>query len=486
MNEGSELCNNEGSSGNEKPVVLILALSDLSRDPRVMRQIMWLKADYCVVAAGLSPPQDTSVNFAPIGRKKVHNVLVTNSLPHGSQKLELAPTLRRACGQVLGAMGGAFGQLRATVASIPLARPIWRGLKKIVFGKVPFFQPEKRHQVEDQLSRPCDPDSVAVLDERSASDKHAKFFSNKLKAVGEYSSLEGLHPDLIVANDLDCLVLANMLFKSVKVVFDAHEYAPLEYNSSDDYWVNHEQPARIWACERFLPDLSGMSTVCLGIASEFKRNFNIPCAIHVVTNSPLFESISPRQTGSTIKLVHHGIGAPIRKIELMAETVKLLDDRFELYLILVNGDPDYIKRLKSKYSDCSNIYFWPPVPMPDIAKFISQFDIGFFILEPEIFNYEWALPNKFFEFIQGRLGIAVGPSPEMARIVRDHGLGIISPDFTAESMATALSLLSPQDIDEYKHNSDRCAKSFSAESNRETMLAIVRRALLSNALKEGD
>ena len=203
----------------------------------------------------------------------------------------------------------------------------------------------------------------------------------------------------------------------------------------------------------------------------------------MVTNSPLFENISPHSTGSVVKIVHHGIGAPIRKIELMAEAVKLLDERFELYLILVNGDPDYIRRLESDYSDCSNIHFLPPVPMPDIAKFISQFDIGMFILEPEIFNYEWALPNKFFEFIQGRLAIAVGPSPEMARIVQDYGLGIVSPDFSAESMATSLRSLSPQDIDEYKQNSDQCAELFSAKSNREKMLVIVTRAFLSR--KEG-
>lgn len=467
MNSDFKSGDNEDSCENRRPLVLILALSDLSRDPRVMRQIAWLKDYYSVVAAGFFPPQDRSVAFAAIGPKETCSVVASKSLTEIKDGLG-----------VRAAWGGALAKLRAAAASIPLARLLWRGLKR---GFVRASPPRVETVV---LPSPTGVEQESASEARASGDVHADYFSGKLKTMGDYSSLAGLCPDLILANDLDCLVLADLLFRGVRVVFDAHEYAPLEYNSHDDFWLNHEQPARIWACETFLPRVSGMSTVCQGIAAEFRRNFAVPVAIEVITNSPSLENLTPHPTGQTIRIVHHGIGAPIRKIELMAEAVRLLGTRFELYLILVDGDQKYIQQLKTDYMNCSNIKFLPPVPMPAISRFISQFDMGMFILEPEIFNYEWALPNKFFEFIQGRLAIAVGPSREMAKIVIEHDLGVVAADFSAEAMVEALQSLDPLAIDGFKEKSHRCASLFSAESNKEKMLAIVMNALSTSRPKE--
>jgi glycosyltransferase involved in cell wall biosynthesis len=303
------------------------------------------------------------------------------------------------------------------------------------------------------------------------------YYEKKIKSICSYDNLREIEPDIILANDLDCLVITRMLWPNARVVFDAHEYAPEEYNSTDDFWLKNEKPARIWACNNFLLSVSGMTTVCQGIADEFNRNFNIPCNIEIITNSPFFESIPVKGTGSIIKVIHHGIGSPLRKIELMAEAVKELGNGWELHLILVEGDFAYIKNLKKRYKNYVNIYFHDPVPTKLIAKFISQFDIGIFILEPDIFNYKWALPNKFFEFIQARLAIAVGPSPEMARIVNSYGLGIVSPDFSAESMASSLKSLSKIEIDIFKSNSNNAASIYSAEKNRDKMLSVIKNAL---------
>ena len=117
--------------------------------------------------------------------------------------------------------------------------------------------------------------------------------------------------------------------------------------------------------------------------------------------------------------------------------------------------------------------------MPDISKFISQFDIGIFILEPYIFNYQFALPNKFFEFIQARLAIAIGPSPEMSRIVINNELGVISPDFSSESMAKSLEGITKEDLQRYKLNAHSAAMIYCAETNKDLMINIINCALSS-------
>ena len=112
-----------------------------------------------------------------------------------------------------------------------------------------------------------------------------------------------------------------------------------------------------------------------------------------------------------------------RGIEKMIEMMEYLDSRFTLDLMLVKtADEEYFKNLESQVSQTKNTRIIPTVPFEEIIPFTSQYDIGFYILQPTNFNGYNALPNKFFEFIQARLAIAIGPSPEMSKYVKTYNL----------------------------------------------------------------
>ena len=98
----------------------------------------------------------------------------------------------------------------------------------------------------------------------------------------------------------------------------------------------------------------------------------------------------------------------------------------------------------------------------------SNYDIGFFYNEPLTFNLRHSLPNKFFEFIQARLAVAIGPSPDMAFIVNQYGCGIVASSFTVESMADSMNQLTSDHIDVMKKNADKAAKllNYELECNR--------------------
>ena len=98
-------------------------------------------------------------------------------------------------------------------------------------------------------------------------------------------------------------------------------------------------------------------------------------------------------------------------------------------------------------------------------------------MQPTNFNGYKALPNKFFEFIQARLAIAIGPSPEMSKLVQQYNLGIIAKDFTPKSMAEELNKLTKQDILKYKENSNKTAKILNAEKEGEKILKILEEVL---------
>jgi hypothetical protein len=119
--------------------------------------------------------------------------------------------------------------------------------------------------------------------------------------------------------------------------------------------------------------------------------------------------------------------------------------------------------------------------MRELVRMANSYDIGLYLLPPNNFNQRYALPNKFFEFIQARLAVAIGPSPEMAALVRRYACGVIAADFTPEALAGELNNLDTEQIYAFKKASDVAAAELCAERNAEVILNVVDRALLPAA-----
>lgn len=181
---------------------------------------------------------------------------------------------------------------------------------------------------------------------------------------------------------------------------------------------------------------------------------------------------------NSIRIIHHGMASPDRYIHKMIEVMDYVDDRFTLDLMLVSTYyQDYFQTLQQMTSDRKNTRIIPIVPFEEIIPFTSQYDIGMFLVPFSTFNLKMCLPNKFFEFIQARLAIAIGPSPEMAKLVQQYHLGIISKDFTPKSMAESLNKLTKEEILQYKENSNKAAKILNAQNEGEKLLKIVEEVL---------
>jgi hypothetical protein len=268
--------------------------------------------------------------------------------------------------------------------------------------------------------------------------------------------------DLIITHDIETLPFAVSIKNNSKLLFDAHEYFPEEYNDFLINWIFKKY--RIALFKKYVPQIDFMITVSEGIANKYLENFGVSSA--VITNTSEFITLKPTKVDpDNIKLIHHGIASPSRQIEKMIEVMKYTEPRYYLYLMLMPTSPNYLIKLKRIAKDLPNVYFLNPVPMNQIVKTINQFDIGLYILEPNSTNNLLALPNKFFEFVQARLAIAVSPSPEMAKIVQKYNIGIVANDFSPKEMAWQLNNLSAERIQNYKIQSHQSAYELSAESN---------------------
>jgi glycosyltransferase involved in cell wall biosynthesis len=294
-------------------------------------------------------------------------------------------------------------------------------------------------------------------------------------------SLSKTQFDLVIGNDVETLPLAFHFRGNAKVMLDAHEYAPRHFEDKF-FWRLFFQNFNIYLCKKYISKIAAMTTVGRGLAEEYRKNFDTNPVI--ITNAARFHDCKSSEVLSDkIRLIHHGIANPSRRLELMVEMMDHLDERFTLDLMLIvsnfasSGTKGYIEDFKTKATLNPRIKIIPPVPSSEVVKTINKYDMGIFLLPPVNFNYANTLPNKLFDFIQARLGIAVGPTPEMASIVNDYSLGVVSKDFSAKSMAAELSKITIDDLLKFKQNASTAATKLNAEENEKILLDLINRTI---------
>jgi hypothetical protein len=272
--------------------------------------------------------------------------------------------------------------------------------------------------------------------------------------------------NLIIANDIHTLPLAlKIANKKSKVYFDAHEYHLLEFEDNFIWKIFHK-PNMEYLCKKYIPMADAFSTVSKGIVDAYSKNVGI--TPFFLPNMASYHNLKPSLINDNqIKIIHHGAAIPSRKLELMIEMMAYTDERFSLDLMLVSSSKKYINKLKNLAKSHKNINFISAVKSSEICSFINKYSIGLYILQPSNFNNEYALPNKFFEFIQARLVIAISPSSEMEFYTKKYNLGVVADDFTPKSMAEKLNKLTKKDIEFYKSNVNEAAKLLSDEQNIE-------------------
>ena len=287
--------------------------------------------------------------------------------------------------------------------------------------------------------------------------RHAYWTNRAVRAA--QNALEGSSFDVVLANDLDTVPLALSLDVRGGVHADLHEYAPRE---RDDLlrWRIFVAPFRRWLCRTYLPQCASVSTVGPGLAAEYQREFGVD--VGVVMNATPPADLPVRDTGSPIRLVHSGACLRGRQLELMIDGVLASPANVTLDFYLTRNDAAYLAELRDLCAADSRITIHDPVPYEELVRTLAEYDVGVFVLPPSTFSYEWALPNKLFDFVQARLGMVVSPSPEMAGLVRAHGLGAVAADYTAEAFRAAIEDLDPQTVDDWKRAADRAADQLSA------------------------
>ena len=269
--------------------------------------------------------------------------------------------------------------------------------------------------------------------------------------------------DLVVANDVNALPAAYAISQErCPVLLDAHEYTPDEVprvGASNALLHRHNN----WLCKTYLPLASGSMTVSQPIADKYMVEFGISQPI-VIPNAAPYAALEPGAVNPRrIRLLYHGIVAPARGLRILLKAIERLPKHFELTLMLM-GQGRQIQTLKKTSKGDGRVEYVDPVKTYAIPRVVNAYDIGVYALQPATFNERSALPNKFFENVQARVGQLVTPTSEMSRLVRDHNIGLVSEGFDAASIASALGGLTSDQISQFKAEAHRSARELSWEN----------------------
>ncbi|PAF44820.1 capsular biosynthesis protein [Helicobacter sp. 11S02596-1] len=295
--------------------------------------------------------------------------------------------------------------------------------------------------------------------------------------------LSALPPlDLIIIEDITLLPFATRFAHASckirpKLLIDLREFYPLEYEN-DALWMETFGAFFEYLCQTYLPAVDGAMSVNTAIAQKYKEVFGIPC--EVLHSLPPFYDLLPSEIDDTIGIIYHGFLSPDRDSKNLLEIATRLDERFCLYVMGMSNQAGFFESLKSQALGLKNLKFLPPVPMGDIIPFCNRFDIGIITLPNNSFNNTFALPNKFFEYIQSRLCVVAYPSPEIKAIIESSGVGKTADKFSPESIAGVLNALDQASIRAYKLASHNVAFAMSIASNKPKIIAIIESLLAQN------
>ena len=202
---------------------------------------------------------------------------------------------------------------------------------------------------------------------------------------------------------------------------------PPEEFSHDLIWRTFVAPLMRHNCAVYLKRSAAVTTVCEPLAERYRASYGVPT--QVVRNASEWVDLHPSPVADDhIRLVHSGGAQAGRRIDLLIRSALDLGERFslDLYLVAAGDGGKYLTHLRELAGDDPRIRFHEPVTPAELPTTLNAYDVGVYCLPPVSVNTRYALPNKFFDFVQARLAVAVGPSEGMAPLTREFGLGPVS------------------------------------------------------------
>ena len=248
--------------------------------------------------------------------------------------------------------------------------------------------------------------------------------------------------DVLLSNDLDTL-LANHLASKLKgsaLVYDSHELFPEAPELQKRPFVKG-----VWEClERcLLPKQKHAYTVCQSIAEFYRAKYGV--RMEVLRNVPILLEGKRKQRNEKM-LIYQGAINPGRGLDLAIRALSFLEG---VKLLIVGGGKgtDELKRLAKQQGVEQQVEFVGWVPQEKLKEYTEKANVGLLLEEPLGLSFEYALPNKLFDYIHAEIPFVTTPLVEVKRVVENYKIGELLKSREPKILAQQIEELFQTEID---------------------------------------
>lgn len=252
--------------------------------------------------------------------------------------------------------------------------------------------------------------------------------------------------DIYHSHDLDTLLAGYIAARAAhaKLVYDLHELYVEQFGAGvkTSVWRGFYS-----ALERVLVRKADLKlTVSEGLGKWVCDRYGVREVITIM-NVPECQPapVVGRCAGREPVILYQGLYFRDRGLEQLIECAQYLErGRIVLrgYGYLEEQLRNLVKSLKLE----AKVEFALPVAVNDLVKAAAEADIGVAPFLPVCANTTFCLPNKLFEYMMAGLAIAASDLPEMRKVVKGHGLGVVFDPSEPRLIAEALNELMADDL----------------------------------------
>ncbi|MCO6501327.1 MAG: glycosyltransferase [Vicingus serpentipes] len=281
--------------------------------------------------------------------------------------------------------------------------------------------------------------------------------------------------DVLWSNDLDTL-LSNFLIskiKGVKLIFDSHEYF-----TEVPELVNRSKKQAVWKQleRKILPQLNNVVTVSPSIASLYRKEYGVD--VKVLRNVPMLnkeniEVENIKMEGKKI-VIYQGAINVNRGIELMVEAMLYLENT-QLYILGKGDIENQISELVKDKKLQEKVKMLGAIPLEKLHGYTQQADLGLSLEESKGLNYQYALPNKLFDYIHAGIPVLVADLPEMAEVVHQYEVGVVLKQHEAKYLAETIKkmLADEEKMNQWKQNAKKAAQELNWEKEQQVIINLL-------------
>lgn len=300
-----------------------------------------------------------------------------------------------------------------------------------------------------------------------------------------YREARKFRPDIAHAHDLNTLPAAAWLASSLaaKLVYDSHELWRHRNRHGELRPLGRVTDALV---ERLLirrVDL--VLTVSPSIARWLRDTYGLSVPVEVVRNMPAHRRVhglnirTELDVGEKRILLYTGRITSSRGLELAIAALPSLPH--DLLLVLLGyGNPRYLAGLLNQGQQLRvqhRIHVLPPVHHEQLSAVASLADLALVAIEPSCLSYRYSLPNKLFEAVHAGLPVVASNLPDIAHLVRTHGLGETFEPNDLSALVTAVNQVL-RDCELYRANIASVAGKLSWECEAVVFLEAYKRLVM--------